>query len=71
MPNFDAITRILSKMIPLRKPSSRAIPVALTGAVLVWTATGNIVIDPQTARQLSERLAHLADLAEKPVKLWR
>jgi len=52
-----------------RTPAQRAVSLALTGAVMIWTPDGNVVVEPNTARSLAQKLNRLADLAEQPVRL--
>jgi hypothetical protein len=52
-----------------RRPSPKAVSLALSGAVMIWTPDGNVVVDPKTARHLAVKLAHLADKAELSMRL--
>lgn len=47
-----------------RKPSSKARVLATTGAIIIHTSDGNVVMTPGLARAISAHLVKLADLAE-------
>lgn len=64
---FDRFYQLISKIVALvgvRRPAQRVVPLALSGAVMVWTAEGNIVVETETARELAAKLVKLADLAD-------
>lgn len=63
---FILIIKTIKRMFKKpRTPSTYGRLIALTGAVVVWTRDGNIVITPELARQISNNLSHVADESEK------
>ena len=49
---------------PARKPATHGNLVALTGAVLIHTEDGNVVLTPQLAKDLAQHLPKFAKTAE-------
>ena len=67
---LEALTRFFShRRTGYRLPAKRAVSTALTGAVMIWTQDGNVVLDPDTARKVARKLAHLAVKADSPMGL--
>ena len=56
--------REVIRALGYRKPSSSYYLVALSGATMVWTPRGNIVLDPKTTRKLGNHLVRMADIAD-------
>lgn len=71
MPTFiESLTRFFSqRRTGYRKPAKRAVSTALTGAVMIWTQDGNVVLDPDTARKVAGKLSRLADQADGTMDL--
>lgn len=67
---MEAIAQYLKKAFkkPPRKPATAGNLVALTGAILIHTTDGNVVLTPQLARDMAKQIPQLANQAEIEVQ---
>lgn len=63
---MEAIKQYLNKVFkkPPRRPATAGHLVALSGAILIHTQDGNVVITPQLARDMAKQIPQLANQAE-------
>lgn len=58
------IVRMFRGRNVFRRPANSSYLVALTGAVMIFTPAGNVVLTPQAARRVAAQISGIADLAE-------
>lgn len=60
----DIYNRIVRHFNGQQKPAMRIVSAALSGAVMICTTDGSVVITPQAAREMLQKLPALIELAD-------